>query len=344
MLHATNTIRQAVIVAAGHGASLGPLTQDRPKAMLPVLGKPIIIRLMDRLREAGIGYFVVVVDEHEGGIASYLNSSWAPNVRVKIVIQPSPRGTADALRCAASAIYGPFLLATCDTLVPTEHIPALMRRFQEFDGDMVLSVVPATSEQAADLPTILADGQRVTGISERKQRSRRDLAALTVSACGKRILNYLDDPSRGPQHNDQSMITAVRGLIAAGGKVSYLSAVWHMRLASELDLLAINKRFLREDRDTHILSELPGSVQVMPPVRIDPQVSVGQGAKIGPNVYLESGSYVGHDAVIWDSMVLRNAAVANGEVVHGQIVSVQARLSENPVTTGTEPTEPPYFP
>jgi hypothetical protein len=95
--------------------------------MLPVLGKPIIIRLMDRLREAGIGYFVVVVDEHEGGIASYLNSSWVPNVRVKIVIQPSPRGTADALRCAASAIYGPFLLAACDTLVPTEHIPVECR-------------------------------------------------------------------------------------------------------------------------------------------------------------------------------------------------------------------------
>jgi NDP-sugar pyrophosphorylase family protein len=333
-----------VIVAAGHGASLGPLTQDRPKAMLPVLGKPIIIRLMDRLREGGIGQFVVVVDEYEGAIASYLNSSWVPNVKVKIVIQPSPRGTADALHCAASVINGPFLLAACDTLIPTDHIPALIKRFQELNGDMVLSVVPATSDQAADLPAITTDGLRVTGLSEKKLRSRRDFAVLMVCACGKRILGHLEDPSRGQQQNDQSMIAAIQGLIAAGGKVSYLGAAWHMRLARELDLLAINKRFLREDRDTHTLSELPASVQVIPPVRIDPQVSVGQGAKIGPNVYLESGSYVGQDAVIWDSVILRNAAVANGEVVHGQIVSVQARLSEETVPPDTEPTEPPYYP
>jgi len=103
-----NAIKQAVIIAAGHGISLGPLTQDRPKAMLPVLGKPIIIRLMDRLREAGIVHFIVVVDEHEGAIAAYLNGPWVPDAKVQIVLQDVPRGAADALSRAAPADSWPL--------------------------------------------------------------------------------------------------------------------------------------------------------------------------------------------------------------------------------------------
>ena len=87
---------------------------------------------------------------------------------------------------------------------------------------------------------------------------------------------------------------AIQDLIQAGGKVGHVSADWHLHLNSEIDLLTINKRLLREDRGTHILSEIPSTVHITPPVRIDPKVSIGKGAKIGPNVYLESGAQVGN--------------------------------------------------
>jgi len=146
-------------------------------------------------------------------------------------------------------------------------------------------------------------------------------------ACDPLLLNYLSDKPR-TQHADPEMTDPIHALIQDGGHVSYVTAEWHLSLVNDLDLLTINKRFLREGRDTHILSELPGSVHIIPPVRIDPRVSVGLNAKIGPNVYLESGASVGHDAVIWDSIVLRDAAVQPDEVLHGQIVARRARLSE----------------
>jgi len=80
-----------------------------------------------------------------------------------------------------------------------------------------------------------------------------------------------------------------------------------------------------------VIDELPGSVHIIPPVRIDPKVSVGLNAKIGPNVYLESGASIGQDAVVWDSVVLRDASVQPGEVLHGLIVAKRARLSEAPL-------------
>ena len=96
----------------------------------------------------------------------------------------------------------------------------------------------------------------------------------------------------------------------------------------ELDLLAINKYFLQESRDAHILSEIPGSIHLIPPVRIDPKVSVGQAAKIGPNVYLESGATVGQGAVLRDTLVLSGASVAAHEHCYGQIVDRRVRISK----------------
>lgn len=320
-------IEQAVIVAAGHGIGLGPLLKDRSKAMLPVLGKPVIVRLMDRMREAGIRRFVVVVDEHEGAVVSYLNTSWVPDVTLQVVLQTSPRGIVSALSAAVRYIDGPFLLAAGDSLAPRDHTPALLRRFDHDNSDLIVSVAPASASGAGDSFVVIHDGQNVLSVAESGARTRRTSVAFAMYACGKRVLNHLAAASHA-RHTELEMAPVVQGLLNARGKVGYLGAEWSMRLASELDLLAVNKYFLREGRDTHILSELPASVYIRPPVRIDPQVSIGRGAKIGPNVYLESGCHVGQDAVIWDSVVLRNAHIPDGEIVHNQIVTRAARIAE----------------
>ena len=54
-------IEQAVILAAGRGTRLGPLTNERPKSMLPILGKPIVAHVLGDMAEAGVRRFVLVV-------------------------------------------------------------------------------------------------------------------------------------------------------------------------------------------------------------------------------------------------------------------------------------------
>jgi NDP-sugar pyrophosphorylase family protein len=125
---------------------------------------------------------------------------------------------------------------------------------------------------------------------------------------------------------EKEFVHVIARLIESGGRVGHLLARWRLHLTNEHDLLRINRRFLEEGRDAHILSELPGAVAIRPPVRIDPQVSVGQRAVIGPNVYLESGCTVGQGAVITDSVVLSGGGVPAGEEVHGQVVASRERL------------------
>ena len=314
-------INQAIIVASVHGPQLAQLTRDRPKAMLPVLGKPIVIRLMDRMHEAGIQHFIVVVGEEDGSLASYLSGGWVPDAKVSIVLQTQRRGPADAVACASSYLTGPFLLASCDNLTSPDHIPNLIQRFEQSDADMTLSTVALTTD---NLPTVAVEDDQVTAISPAPSRQPDPLAAFLMYACSKRVLNHVNPSGR----IDDEMTATVQSLLSGGGSVNYETAEWHMSLTNELDLLMVNKRYLREGRDTHILSEVPSSVRITPPVRIDPQVSVGPNVKIGPNVYLESGSHIGSDAILWDTVVLANAAVPDKEVLHGQIVTRRTRIIE----------------
>src|SRR5262249_15623037 len=135
----------------------------RPKAMLPVLGKPLVIRLMDRMHDAGIHHFIVVVGEDDGSLASYLGNSWVPDAKISIVLQTAQRGPAQVLASASSYLTGSFLLTSCDHLTPPEHITNLIKRFQNTNADITLSVAASTS--ADNLPGVETEGDRITAIS-----------------------------------------------------------------------------------------------------------------------------------------------------------------------------------
>jgi glucose-1-phosphate thymidylyltransferase len=322
-------IEQAVILTIGRGMRLGSLTKDRSRAMLPVLGKPLVVRVMDRLREAGIKRFVVVVGEHEGGVVSYLNSSWVPDAKVSFVLQTEPRGMAHALSLAASKLDSAFLLASIDHLTPMTQVQQLLKRFDDYRGDMVLSSISTLPDETPRGAVLTTKGSQVTAIADRAIEHREHVAFM-LYACGRRILDYIM-PRTPITYADPELSAPIQALINDGGQVTFANSEWHLPLTDERDLLAINRRFLREGRDAHILSELPASVHIIPPVRIDPRVSIGLNAKIGPNVYLESGASVGHDAVIWDSVVLRDAVIKPEEVLHNYIISRRERLSEQTI-------------
>jgi NDP-sugar pyrophosphorylase family protein len=99
-----------------------------------------------------------------------------------------------------------------------------------------------------------------------------------------------------------------------------------MKVQSDKELLLLNERMLEDNHDTHILSELPLSVKIVQPVRIDPQVTVGENATIGPNVYLERGTRIGIGAKISHTMVLARAIVPANAMLQNTIVTPRGQL------------------
>ena len=102
----------AVVMAAGEGRRLRPLTERWPKPLLPIDGRPVLATLLRDLAEAGLER-VWVVSGHLGAqIEALVGDGSAWKLEARVVRQPEPLGSADAVRRAVEAGAEPPLLVT----------------------------------------------------------------------------------------------------------------------------------------------------------------------------------------------------------------------------------------
>ncbi len=116
-------IRKAVILAAGRGTRMGNMTQEIPKPMLEIRGRPMLAHILDNLRTAGLLEFLIVTGYHGETITSYFGEE--PGIG--FVSQNPVNGTGSAAILAESfAGNEPFLLTYGDILCePVEYSRAI---------------------------------------------------------------------------------------------------------------------------------------------------------------------------------------------------------------------------
>jgi CTP:molybdopterin cytidylyltransferase MocA len=114
---------EGVVIAAGEGRRLRPLTERWPKPLLPIDGKAVIATLLHELEAAGVTRITVVV----GHLGDQIRGLLAGLV-VDFAEQPEPLGSADAVRCAVEAgATAPLVVTVADTVYAAGDV----RRFVE---------------------------------------------------------------------------------------------------------------------------------------------------------------------------------------------------------------------
>jgi UDP-N-acetylglucosamine diphosphorylase / glucose-1-phosphate thymidylyltransferase / UDP-N-acetylgalactosamine diphosphorylase / glucosamine-1-phosphate N-acetyltransferase / galactosamine-1-phosphate N-acetyltransferase len=312
---------QAVILAAGRGTRLGRLTAHRSKAMLPVLGLPLVGRVLEGLWAAGLRHFVVVGGPEDRALADYLHSGVVAPGAVSYVVQPERWGMAHALSCAAPLIEGAFMLVACDNLVSNDFVAALVSHLSETGADGVLALLHMSPEklQHSAAVELTAAGQ-VRRIVEKPPPGsvQSDAGSIALYAFGPALMNYLD--VRVSSRGEQELQDAIQALIEAGGEVRGLFTTGRRTVTRPADLLALNLYYLDQSVNVEVQAALPSDVELIPPVRIEAGVRVAGGASsiLGPRVYLESGCRIGTGVVLRDAVVLRGSVVPDGSrVIHG---------------------------
>ncbi len=95
---------KALILAGGLGKRLRPLTSDRPKPLVPVAGKPIMVWQFEWLRKHGINEVVLAVGYLKERVMDEIGSGRKFNIRVSYVVEDEPLGTAGAVKNAESVL------------------------------------------------------------------------------------------------------------------------------------------------------------------------------------------------------------------------------------------------
>ncbi|WP_459192503.1 sugar phosphate nucleotidyltransferase [Halosimplex sp. J119] len=146
---------KAVIPAAGRGTRLQPLTDDRPKALVDVAGRPLLSHGLARLADLDVSEFVLVVGYRKEAIIDHYGDEFE-GVPITYVHQREPKGLADAVLRAENEVDDDFLVFNGDNVI-TGNLGDVIER-QRSDGvDATLLVDEVSRDEAAETGVFVTD-------------------------------------------------------------------------------------------------------------------------------------------------------------------------------------------
>ncbi|MEM7736006.1 MAG: glucose-1-phosphate thymidylyltransferase [Deinococcota bacterium] len=321
---------KGLILAAGLGTRLRPLTSLRPKPIINVANKPIIVHAIDNLVEAGITEIGVVishatVDYIKDTLSHYKGASFT------YLMQDPPKGLAHAVSVARDFLADdPFVMYLGDNLF--EHgITSFVDAFKQGDVNAVLALVHVADPRSFGV-AVVEDG-RVVSLVEKPKDPPSDLAVAGIYVFDKsvhKIIETLEPSARG----EYEMTDAIQGLIDKGLTVTPLeTSGWWKDTGKPNELLDANRLMLQKLEDSHIEGHLENT-EIIGSVVVAQGASLKNSKVVGPVVIGEGtvieDAYVGPYTSIGDSVEIRDAELEYSVVERGsKITSVQHRIQSS---------------
>ena len=153
-----------VIMAGGKGTRLRPHTEDCPKPMLPVHGKPMLLHIIERARAEGFSRFVVSLNYLGHMIEGYFGDGKAFGVQIDYLRETTPLGTAGALSLFDPPPDLPFVVTNGDVLTDIRYAD-LLEFHNRYAADATMAV--RLHEWQHPFGVVDTDGLRIVGFEEK---------------------------------------------------------------------------------------------------------------------------------------------------------------------------------
>lgn len=300
----------AVILAAGRGSRLGKITERRSKAMCPVAGVPMVERVLESFRVAGVTRFIIVAAPHDEELINFYHDRG----EVTVVFQENPKGSAKALEVCAAHLEGRFFVTACDSLVPPTAIEQLREEVQSRGAAGGIGIMEVDATQSLQARSVVAlDGCNIERIIEKPAVHERisNITSIPLYLLSENIFELLIElkPSvRGEYELPEALNAMVEnGQVLIGARVSE-----RLELTNANDLLSLNEVYLsrrKDDVDIHSKTEIDPSVILNAPVVIEEGCSIAKGCIVGPFVYVERNSRIASGCRLERSLILRDSTV-----------------------------------
>ena len=129
-----------VIMAGGRGTRLQPLTDERPKPMVPLLGRPVIDYVKDAMLRAGVSDLVVTTGYRGEDLAVHVNTWVEEGVSARVNREDTPMGTAGSVRLLADVLDSTFLVGSGDG-ISTLDLEALLAHHRNTGAALTIGLV-----------------------------------------------------------------------------------------------------------------------------------------------------------------------------------------------------------
>ena len=313
---------KAVILAAGEGVRLLPITATRSKHMIKVGGKPILEHCLDALRKAGITEALIVTHYFGKAIREYLGNGGEFGLELNYVEQPSILGTGNAASMAEPYVNGKFLLIYGDLLFSEDALKHLIQMFETEQPNAAMVVVPVKEPENYGIVE-LENARKIKRIVEKPASGETpsNLANAGLYIFSEEIFKTI-----------QSIKSSVRGEIELTDAISLMIEDKEVVYAAEIprndwvdigqpwDLLEANSWALKR-MEHKVLGKIEEGAHLIGPVTVAETARVRSGAYIegpsfidesadlGPNCYIRACTSIGRNTRIGNACEVKNSII-----------------------------------
>ncbi|NLP12885.1 MAG: NDP-sugar synthase [Clostridium sp.] len=320
---------KALFLAGGFGTRLKPITNDLPKPMVPIMGRPLLERNIENLKKHGINEILLSTCYKPHIIEKYFGNGSKLGVKISYISEDMPLGTGGAIKNAQNFSDDTFIVFNADILSDIDI--SKMIRFHKQTG--VIATIAVTKVDNPSAYGVIEHDENgfIKAFKEKPQphESCSNLINAGIYIFEPELLNEIPSGRAVSIERETYPHLLQKGYnLAVYDGCSYWLDIGTPQkyLMAHSDILEgklpISEHNFRENpKYISKTANISPDAQIIDPVYIGDNVEIGSSAVIGPNTVLNAHSFVGMGArllgsVIWDHVDIGSrAAVVNSVVM-----------------------------
>jgi len=318
---------KAIILSGGFGTRLRPLSCGRPKILFPIMNKPLLQWIFERLAENNVSEVILAVN-YQTEIA--IKQQKLPKCGLKIVYSRDPPmkplGTGGAIKKAEKHVDGnsSFLVLNGDIFANVNYLELLEnhKRKKNAVATIVLRKVEDPSRYGV---AELTANNRIIRFVEKpsKEKAPTNLINAGIYAFNKEIFGYI------PKGKRTSIEYEVFPKLAEEGKLyGYVYDGLWTDIGKPKDYLDINNALL-DMLNTQQDFKREKRIEIKKPVAFDKHVSIGENSTVGPYTVLGRNVLVGNGVNIRNTVILRGSVISDYTFIEGAIIGEGVYIGTN---------------
>ncbi len=311
---------KAVILAAGEGSRMRPLTYTRPKVMLPIVNKPILEHLIIEAAAADIRDFIFIVGYHDEQVRDYFGDGDKWQLKIEYITQRKPLGTADAVISVKAIVEGNFLVMNGDIIASRRDIKKLAARNNTTMGIRQV-------ENINGLGVVELEKDSLVNICEKTDNPPSDMANTGLYLLTQDTFEAIAQTPKSVR-GEYEITASLQLMLAQGKKINYQRIEYWLDCSYPWDLLTANQA-LMDRHDIQNLGRIEDNAVLHGDISIGRDtvirsgcyiigpVVIGSNCDIGPNCYIRPFSSIGDSCRIGTAVEIKSSIIMkNTKIPH----------------------------
>ena len=316
---------QIVILTAGYGSRLRPLTWSKPKPLVAIAGRTSLDYLLDEFKDLDKDWdpeFIFVISPNGWSIKTYMEENY-PGMNCKYVVQEEMKGQSHAVYCAKDLIDSPMIMTFADTLI---HVDLSVLKNETRDG---LAWCQYTEDPRRFGVAIQDETGRVVRFIEKPESMEHKMVIVGFYYFkdGKKLISAIEEQIEKniSLKNEFYIADGINVMLSHDANFGVQETNAWVDAGVPGTVISTNRFFLEQGNDNSAEASKREGVVIIPPVYVDPTAEVTRSV-IGPYVSIAAGCKV-TNCVLQDTILDKRTSIANlvaHETMLGADVDVNA--------------------